>query len=81
MKQVAEIEDLMAFLVQARGGALPGDELVQFSPDGRFIFVRGPGDAAIEFSRLDLSSGRRELSRLAQRQAVGERRATARLAA
>jgi Tol biopolymer transport system component len=42
-------------------GALPGDELIQWSSNGRFIFVRGQGEAAIEFSRLDVSTGRREL--------------------
>jgi Tol biopolymer transport system component len=42
-------------------GALPGDELIQWSSDGRFIFVRGRGDSAIELSRLDLSTERREL--------------------
>lgn len=41
-------------------GTLPGDELIQWSSDGRFIFVRGRSDSAIELSRLDLSTGRRE---------------------
>jgi Tol biopolymer transport system component len=41
-------------------GALPGDELVQWSSDGRFLFLRALGDSAIEFFRVDLSSGRRE---------------------
>jgi len=41
-------------------GPLPGDELIQWSSDGRFLFLRGPSDSAIEFSRVDLSTGRRE---------------------
>ncbi len=41
-------------------GALPGDELVQWSADGRFLYLREPSDSAVEFFRLDLSSGRRE---------------------
>jgi len=41
-------------------GALPGDELIQWSSDGRFLFLRGPSDSAIEFFRVDLSTGRRE---------------------
>ena len=42
-------------------GALSGDELVQWSADGRFLYVRGPGDSAVEFFRLNLATGRREL--------------------
>lgn len=41
-------------------GALPGDELVQWSSDGRFLYVRGAGDSAVEFFRVNLSTGRRE---------------------
>jgi Tol biopolymer transport system component len=41
-------------------GALPGDELIQWSSDGRFLFLRGLGDSAVEFFRLDLSTGHRE---------------------
>jgi len=41
-------------------GALPGDELVQWSADGRFLYLRGIGDSAVEFFRVDLSTGRRE---------------------
>jgi hypothetical protein len=40
-------------------GALPRDELIQWSGDGRFLFVRGPSDSAVEFFRVDLSTGRR----------------------
>jgi eukaryotic-like serine/threonine-protein kinase len=41
-------------------GALPGDELIQWSSNGRFLFLRGLSDSAIEFFRVDLSTGRRE---------------------
>jgi eukaryotic-like serine/threonine-protein kinase len=41
-------------------GALPGDELIQWSADGRSLYLREPGDSAVEFFRLDLSTGRRE---------------------
>jgi hypothetical protein len=41
-------------------GAVPGDELIQWSADGRFLYIRGLGDSAVEFFRLDLSTGRRE---------------------
>jgi hypothetical protein len=42
-------------------GALAGDELIEWSSDGLFIFVRGQNESVLEFSRLDLSTGRREL--------------------
>jgi hypothetical protein len=42
------------------GGALPGDELVQWSADGRFIYVQGLDDTAVEFFRLNLATGRRD---------------------
>jgi len=41
-------------------GALPGDELIQWSADGRFLYLRGPGDSAVDFFRVDLSTGLRE---------------------
>jgi WD40 repeat protein len=41
-------------------GPLLGDELIQWSSDGRFLFLRRPNDSAIEFFRLDLSTGRIE---------------------
>jgi Tol biopolymer transport system component len=41
-------------------GALPGDELIQWSADGRFLYLREPDDSVVEFFRLDLSTGRRE---------------------
>jgi serine/threonine protein kinase/Tol biopolymer transport system component len=42
-------------------GTLTEDELVQWSPDGRFLYVRGPADSAIELFRVDLLRGRRDL--------------------
>jgi hypothetical protein len=41
-------------------GALPGDELIQWSSDGRSLYVCQPGGAALEFFRVDLATGRRE---------------------
>ena len=41
-------------------GALSGDELVQWSADGRFLYVQGLDDSAVEFFRLNLVTGRRE---------------------
>ena len=41
-------------------GALPGDELVQWSSDGTFLYVRGMDDSAVEFFRVNLVTGRRE---------------------
>jgi Tol biopolymer transport system component len=41
-------------------GILDGDELIQWSADGRYLYVRGPGNSSIEFFRVDLASGRRE---------------------
>jgi eukaryotic-like serine/threonine-protein kinase len=42
-------------------GALPGDDLIQWSADGRFLYVRAPGDSSLEFFRVNLATGRREL--------------------
>ena len=43
-------------------GAEDGDELIQWSSDGRFLFVRRPVDSwPIEFYRVDLATGSREL--------------------
>jgi hypothetical protein len=42
-------------------GALPGDDLIQWSADGRFLYVRAPGDSPLEFFRVNLATGRREL--------------------
>jgi Tol biopolymer transport system component len=41
-------------------GSLPGDDLIQWSADGRFLYVRGPGDSSLDFFRINLSTGRRE---------------------
>jgi Tol biopolymer transport system component len=41
-------------------GALPGDQLLQWSADGRFLYVQGLSDSAVDFFRLDLATGRRE---------------------
>ena len=41
-------------------GPLLGDELIQWSSDGRFLFLRRPNDSSIEFFRVDLSTGRME---------------------
>jgi serine/threonine protein kinase/Tol biopolymer transport system component len=41
-------------------GALPGDELIQWSRDGRSLYVCQPGDSSLEFFRVDLATGRRE---------------------
>jgi Tol biopolymer transport system component len=42
-------------------GLLPNDDLIQWSADGRFLYVRGAGDSTLEFFRVNLSTGRREL--------------------
>jgi Tol biopolymer transport system component len=42
-------------------GTFIGDELVEWSGDGRFLYVRGPGDTAFEFSRIELATGRRQI--------------------
>jgi hypothetical protein len=41
-------------------GYLDGDILIQWSADGRFLFVREAGNLALRLHRLDLSNGRRE---------------------
>jgi Tol biopolymer transport system component len=40
-------------------GALPGDDLIQWSSDGRFLYVRAWGDSSLEFFRVDLATGAR----------------------
>jgi Tol biopolymer transport system component len=42
-------------------GLVPGDTLIQWSADGRSLFVRGPQDPPMRIFRVDLASGRREL--------------------
>jgi Tol biopolymer transport system component len=41
-------------------GALPGDDLIQWSSDGRSLYVRGLGDSSLDFFRIDLATGRRQ---------------------
>jgi len=55
------------YLVPTGGGKLQrirgmesGDELIQWSEDGRFLYVRGPRDSVVELFRIDLFSGRRD---------------------
>lgn len=43
------------------GGYLDGDVLIQWSADGKFVFVREAGNLALRIHKLDLSTGRREL--------------------
>ncbi len=58
-------------LIPARG-SLAGDELLQWSADGRFLYLRGPGDLTVQIFRLDLRTGERELwKELAPADSVG----------
>ena len=41
-------------------GALPGDDLIQWSSDGRSLYVRGLRDSSLDFFRIDLATGRRQ---------------------
>jgi Tol biopolymer transport system component len=41
-------------------GVSPGDDLIQWSSDGRFLYVRGPDESSLDFFRLDLATGRRQ---------------------
>jgi eukaryotic-like serine/threonine-protein kinase len=41
-------------------GALPSDDLIQWSADGRFLYMRAPGDSTLDFFRVNLATGRRE---------------------
>lgn len=41
-------------------GALPGDDLIQWSADGRFLYFARPHDSSLEFFRVNLDTGRRE---------------------
>jgi hypothetical protein len=53
-------------------GALPGDDLIQWSADGRFLYVLAPGDSPLEFFRVSLATGHRELwKRIAPADPVG----------
>jgi hypothetical protein len=42
-------------------GALPDDDPIQWSVDGRFLYIRGGNGSTIEFYRIDLASGNRQL--------------------
>jgi Tol biopolymer transport system component len=55
------------YLLPAGGGELrpipgtePGDEMLQWSADGRFLHLRAQDDSRLDFVRLNLSNGRRE---------------------
>jgi Tol biopolymer transport system component len=55
------------YLLPAEGGELvpvkgteAGDRLMQWSDDGRAIFVRGRGDESVAIDRIELATGRRE---------------------
>jgi Tol biopolymer transport system component len=53
-------------------GLLPNDELIQWSANGRFLYARGAGDFPLEFFRVNLATGRRELwKRIAPADPVG----------
>jgi serine/threonine protein kinase/Tol biopolymer transport system component len=41
-------------------GYLEGDRLIQWSVDGRSLFLRGEGDLILKIYKLDLETGRRE---------------------
>jgi Tol biopolymer transport system component len=41
-------------------GISPDDDLIQWSADGRFLYVRASGDSSLEFFRVNLANGRRE---------------------
>ena len=42
-------------------GAEPGDDLIQWSADGRYLYVRRLNDSAVELFRIDLSTGLRKI--------------------
>ena len=55
------------YLLPADGGELipvkgteAGDTLMQWSDDGRAIYVRGRGDEFVAIDRIDLATGQRE---------------------
>jgi serine/threonine protein kinase/WD40 repeat protein len=41
-------------------GAEHGDDLIQWSADGRFLYVKGPNESFLELFRIDLTNGKRE---------------------
>jgi eukaryotic-like serine/threonine-protein kinase len=42
-------------------GAERGDELIQWSANGRYLYVKGPNESLVELFRIDLMNGQREL--------------------
>jgi Tol biopolymer transport system component len=61
------------YMAPAEGGELQrirgteaGDDLIQWSADGRFLYVRGADESLVEIFRIDLSNGRRELWKKAE---------------
>ena len=46
--------------LQSIRGALPGDDLVQWSRDRQFLYVQRSGDTSVELFRIHMASGRRE---------------------
>jgi Tol biopolymer transport system component len=48
---------------EAIAGVAAGETLIQWSADGRSLFVRAPGDSAVRIFRVDLATGRRQLWR------------------
>ena len=41
-------------------GTERGDELIQWSADGRFLYVKGSNESFVELFRIDLMNGKRE---------------------
>jgi eukaryotic-like serine/threonine-protein kinase len=48
---------------QPLAGYLDGDTLLQWTPDGKFLFIREAGNLVLRIHRLDLSTGVREFWR------------------
>src|SRR5262249_22751525 len=42
-------------------GMLPGDDLIQWSSDGGFLFVRALNESEIDFYRVNVTTGQRTL--------------------
>ena len=54
------------------GATHSGDRLVQWSQDGRTLYVRSAGDESVDIDRIDLATGRREpWKRIVPRDRVG----------
>jgi len=41
-------------------GTERGDELIQWSADGRYLYVKGPNESYVELFKIDLMTGKRE---------------------